>query len=226
MMQVKIRRPILGVIALTGLLAACVAGPGAISSTAPSVSSGSAAAQPDPACFGVNESVDTAPSTVANLMPFSTTVVVAQVKSIEAGVWNTKDGKQPGQGVKNGPRFNPEVDTLINLQVNDTWIGDAGPGALRVVNPGGTAGCVEYHVSNAADVQKGNTYVFFLQPSPDADGQRHPELPLVLAAWPVDGSGIVGTAEEGSLTLAQVEQLVRHPVAPTPTPEPTSAGPG
>ncbi|HLO36737.1 MAG TPA: hypothetical protein VK194_11665 [Candidatus Deferrimicrobium sp.] len=161
---------------------------------------------------------------MANVMPFSTMVVVAEVKSIEAGVWNTTDGRQPDRGVKNGPKFNPEVETPINLQVDDPWFGDAGPGALRVVNPGGSAGCVEYHVSNAPDPQIGRTYVFFLQPSPDADGQRHPELPLVLEAWPVDDTGQVETPHDGSLSLASLEDLVRHPVAPVPTPEPTPAG--
>jgi hypothetical protein len=83
---------------------------------------------------------------------------------------------------------------------------------------------VEYRVSNPPDLQKGKKYVFFLQPSPDADGQRHPDLPLVLEAWPVDDSGQVETAEEGSLALVTVEDLVHHPVTPTATPEPTPAG--
>lgn len=215
------RSRLLGLVALAGLLGACVAAPAADAITSPAPSS---APQSSPDCYGSNESVDTAPATVANVMPFTTIVVVADVKSLEAGVWNTKDGKRPDKGVKNGPRFNPAIETPVNLQVDDTWVGDAGPGALRVVNPGGTAGCLEYHVSNAPDLQKGKRYVLFLQPSPDADGQRHPELPLVLEAWPVDGTGQVATAVEGSLALTQLEDLVRHPVAPSATPEPTPAG--
>lgn len=222
------RRHVLSIVGLTALLAACTVGPGASISTTPDASSGALAAgqsqAPTPECYGMNESVDTAPLTVANLMPFSTVVVVAEVKSIEGGAWNTKDGTQPSQANRKSGKFNAGIVTPINLQVDDAWFGQAGPGAIRVVNPGGTSGCVEHRVSNAPVLVKGNTYVFFLQPSPDADGVRHPELPLVLAAWPVDAAGNVETAEEGSLDIAQVEALVKHPVAPPTTPEPTPAG--
>jgi hypothetical protein len=215
--------------ALAGVFGACSAmpggSPGTVTDPSPTVIVGATTPRPSQACFVMDESVDTAPSTVANLMPFSTTVVVAEVASIDEGIWNTKDGQQPtGHDVKRGPTFNPRIETPINLGVADAWFGDARPGALRVVNPGGAAGCSEHHVSNAAALETGATYVLFLQPSPDADGQRHPELPLVLVAWPVDDTGHVTTAEEGSLSLAQLEDLVRHPVAPATTPEPTPAG--
>ena len=73
-------------------------------------------------------------------------------------------------------------------------------------------------------LQKGGSYIFFVQPSADADGQGHPDLPVVLRAWPVDGSGQVQTPEDGSLSLAQLKDLVDHPVAPSASPEPTAAG--
>lgn len=228
MRHLRSRSRFLSVIVLTGLAGACVSGPAAGAITSPDRSSAAVSAaktpRPSPDCYGVDESVDTAPPTVANVMPFTTIVVVADVKSLEAGVWNTKDGKQPDRGVKPGPKFDPAIETPVNLQVDDTWFGGAGPGALRVVNPGGTVGCVEHHVNNAPDLQKGKKYVFFLQPSPDADGQRHPDLPLVLEAWPVDEMGDVATHEEGSVSLAQLENLVHHPVAPATSPEPTAAG--
>ena len=195
------------------MLGACVSGSaGTTLVRDPSSAAVSAARtpRPNPDCYGIDESVDTAPPTVANVMPFTTIVVVADVRSLEAGIWNTMDGKQPDNGVKNGPKFAPAIETPINLHVSDSWVGNASPEALRVVNPGGTAGCVDHHVNNAPDLQKGKKYVFFLQPSPDADGQRHPELPLVLEAWPVDGTGQVETAEEGSMSLAQLEDLVHH----------------
>lgn len=219
------RTRLLTLLAPAALLAACVSGPatGANSSPAPSTVA-AMPPQPSPECVVMDESVNAPPATVANLTQWSSIAVVAEVKSLEAGVWNTKDGKQPGQGVKGGPKFNPAIVTPVNLQVDDTWLGDAGPGALRVVNPGGKAGCSEWHVNIAPALQKGSTYVFFLQPSPDADGQRHPELPEVLRAWPVDATGQVQTPEDGSLTLVQLEALVRHPVAPSATPEPTPAG--
>ena len=82
-----------------------------------------------------------------------------------------------------------------------------------------------HNVNNAPYLQKGKTYVFFLQPSPDANRQRHPELPLVVEAWPVDGAGQVTTAQEGSLSLLQLEDLVHHPVAQTVSPDTASADP-
>jgi hypothetical protein len=222
------RPRLFSLVALTGVVGACVSGPAAGATTQLDSSSAppglATTSQPRPDCYGVDESVDTAPATVANVMPFTTIVVVADVTSVEEAIWNTKDGKQPDKGVKNGPKFAPAIETPINLQVSDSWVGDALPGALHVVNPGGTAGCVQYQVSNAPELRKGTTYVFFLQPGSGADGQRHPELPVVLEAWPVDGSGLVQTAEEGSVGLAKLEDLVHRPVAPTATPEPTPAG--
>ncbi len=204
-----------------GLLAACTAAPGG-----PRGSPAAAASAEAAECHAINESVDTPPYSVQFLMDFATIVFVAEVRSIEAGVWNTQDGKKPPKGAKNGPKFNPAVVTPINLQIDATFFGDAGPGAIRVVNPGGTADCVEHHVSNAPVLQKGKTYVFFVQPSPDADGVRKPELPQVLAAWPVLADGSVKTSVEGTLPLNEVEELVRNPVPPPVEPEPTAAGTG
>lgn len=206
------------VVLFSSLLAACTAAPGGTSSPA---AEASAEAED---CRGINESVDTPPLSVHFLMDFATDVFVGEVKSIEAGVWNTKDGKKPPKGVKNGPKFNPGVVTPVNLQIDESFFGDAGPGAIRVVNPGGTADCVEHHVSNAPVLEKGKTYVFFVQPSPDADGVRKPDLPQVIAAWPVLADGSVETSVEGILTLNEVKALVRDPEPPPVEPEPTAAG--
>lgn len=178
----------------------------------------------EPNCYGINEAVDTPPLSVDFLMDFATEVFVAKVKSIEAGVWNTRNGDKPPKGVKNGPRFNPGIVTPINLQVDTTLLGGAGPGAIRVVNPGGTTDCVEHNVSNAPVLEKGKTYVFFLQPSSDAEGVKKPELPQVIAAWLVLADGSVETAVEGVLPLNDVQALVDNPVPPPVEPEPTPAG--
>lgn len=220
---VRGRIRVLSLLALTTFVGACVSGAGASSSPVPSDIT-AINPQPSPECITTDVNVDAIPPTVANLMGFSTDVFVAQVKSIEAGVWNTKDGTPPGKGVKAGPKFDPSIVTPVNLQVTDTWFGDAGPGAIRVVNRGGTAGCSAFNVNIAPDLQKGSTYVFFLQPSTDADGQGRPDLPVVLRAWPVDANGQVQTPEDGSLSLAQLKGLVGHPVAPSASPEPTPAG--
>lgn len=73
-------------------------------------------------------------------------------------------------------------------------------------------------------MEKGTTYVFFLQPSPDADGVRHPERPLILAAWPVKTDGSVDTEYDGPLSLGDLAAAVANPVPPSATPEPSPAG--
>jgi len=206
-----------------GLLSACTAAPGAPTQQPTEASAGPTA---DPTananCYGINESVDTPPRTVAALSGFTDSVVIAEVKAIEGGVWNTKDGAKPERA--NGPRFSPGIQTPINLQITETILGDHGPGAIRVVNPGGTADCVEHIVDNAARVEKGKTYAFFLQPSPDADGVRRPELPLIVVAYPVGPDGSVATEYDGTLSHDDFLALVENPVPPPTTPEPTPAG--
>lgn len=207
-----------------GALSACTAAPGAPDSQQPSDGSAASGAAPsaEADCYGINESVDTPPRTIAALSEFTDAVVIAEVKAIEGGVWNTKDGAKPERA--NGPRFNPGIQTPINLQITETIRGDDGPGAIRVVNPGGTADCVEHVVDNAARVEKGKTYAFFLQPSPDADGVRRPELPLIVVAYPVSADGSVATEYDGTLSHDEFVALVESPVAPPTTPEPTPAG--
>jgi hypothetical protein len=212
------------VVLSVGLLAACTSATGAPKSQPPAGTAGSTPElTPEADCYVIDESVDMPPITVATLLPVTSDVVIAEVKAIEGGIWNTKNAAKPDKA--RGPRFNPGVVTPINLQVLESVQGDLGPGAIRVVNPGGTAGCVEHTVDNAAQVEKGKTYAFFLQPSPDADGERHPELPLVLVAWPVAADGSVETLHDGTLSHGDFVALVEDPVEPPSTPEPSPAGP-
>jgi hypothetical protein len=217
------RRLAASMLLATGLLSACTAAPGAPTEPTTAASAGPTADPTgDASCYGINESVDTPPRTVAALSKFTDSVVIAEVKAIEGGVWNTKDGAKP-EGA-NGPRFNPGIQTPINLQITATIRGGHGPGAIRVVNPGGTADCVEHIVDNAARVEKGKTYAFFLQPSPDADGVRRPELPLIVVAYPVGPDGSVATEYDGTLSHDDFVALVENPVPPATTPEPSPAG--
>lgn len=214
MRHLNSRLPVLSLALVPALLLACTAtGTGAARDSAP-VSSADPTASPSPDCYGINESVDTPPLTIANLMPATTSVVVALLETIEPGVWNTKDGSN----------FNPGIKTLIDLQVTRTIVGDDGPVGLRVVNSGGTADCVVHNVSSSPPVEKGKTYVFFLQPSPDADGVRHPELPLILTAWPVNEDGTVDSEYDGTLSVDELAAEVTNPGPPSATPEPTPAG--
>lgn len=184
-----------------GASAAGSADPSPVETTA-----ASPAAIESPECYGIDESVDTPPDTVASVMSVTDLVVVADVIAIEGGNWNTVDGKAPPQ--RRGPHFNPGIVTPINIQVDQTLYGEGQNGALRVVNPGGTAGCFEHQVSNAARLEKGKRYAFFLQPSSDADGNLHRELPLIVAAWPVDDAGSVATPENGTLTVSQLDEAI------------------
>jgi hypothetical protein len=208
---------------LGSVFAACTSATGAPKSQPPAESAGSTSGvAADADCYAIDENVDTPPLTVATLSPVTTAVVIAEVKAIEGGVWNTKNGAKPEKA--RGPRFNPGIVTPVNLQVLASIQGELGPGAVRVVNPGGTAGCVEYSVDNAAVLEKGRTYAFFLQPSPDADGERHADLPQVLVAWPIAGDGSVETPYDGTLSRDDFIALVENPVEPPETAEPTPAG--
>jgi hypothetical protein len=174
-------------------------------------------------CYSVNESVDTPPPTIATLSRVTTAVVIAEVTEIEQGTWNTRDGEQPVGAFRAGPDFNPGVITPVHLRV-ERWIrGDDGPTAIRAVNPGGIAGCVEHSVSNAPLLVQGRTYAFFLQPSRDADMVRHPELPQIIVAWPVT-DGTVETMHDGMLGPEEFEDAVANPVQPPTTSAPTPAG--
>lgn len=210
---------------LPALLSACAAaGTGATGTSEPIIQAALGSASDTPDCYGIDESVDAAPSTIANLLPFTTSVVVADAKTIEGGVFNTKNGTRPDTGQKSGPKFNPGVVTPINLQITRTMLGSDGPGALRVVNPGGTADCVVENVSSGATVARGKSYVFFLQPSPDSDGVRHPELPIILAAWPVNADGSVDTAYDGTMSVDDLASAVANPSPSSAGPEPTPGG--
>ena len=66
--------------------------------------------------------------------------------------------------------------------------------------------------------RKGKTYAFFLQPSPDADGVRRPELPLIVVAFPVGADGSVATDYDGTLSRDEFAALVEHPFRRRPPP--------
>ena len=128
------RSLLLTMVVLNGLVGACASSPAAGTTPVPDPRSAAVSAaktpRPNPECYGVDESVDTVPPTVANVMPLATIAVVADVESLEAGIWNTKDGKQPDDVHQVGPTFDPAIETPVNLEVSDAWVGDAGPGAL------------------------------------------------------------------------------------------------
>jgi hypothetical protein len=159
-------------------------------------------------CYGINESVDTPPNTIASVMTVTDSVVVGVVTRIEEGIFNTPSGAAPDPSRKPGPGYSPGVVTPIDLDITSVLAGDDQRDPLRVVNPGGTAGCVVHTVSNAARVTKGGTYVFFLQPSRDSNGEARPDLPLILVAWPVDADGNVRTEEDGTLTMEELRARI------------------
>jgi hypothetical protein len=207
------------ILLVTSLVAGCAPLSGPIGNPRPGEGS------PAPDCYQVDESVDTPPRTIANLSRVTTSVVIAEVTAIEDGIWNTRDGRKPDRGVPGAPGSNAGIVTPVNLDIERSVHGDAGPGALRVLNPGGTAGCVVHTVDNAARIVAGGRYAFFLQPGADAEGVRHPDVPQIIEAWPVSEDGLVETLYDGTLSLDDFEAAVANPVQPPATPEPTAAGP-
>lgn len=213
------RRLAASIIAIAGLVAACAPLSGPIGNGQPAEGS------PVPDCYQVNESVDTPPRTIANLSRVTTSVVIAEVTAIEDGIWNTRDGRKPGGSAPGAPGSSAGIVTPTNLDIERSVRGDAGPGALRVLNPGGTAGCVTHIVDNAPRIVIGGRYAFFLQPAADAEGVRHPDVLQIVEAWPVSEDGLVETLHDGVLALDDFEAAVANPVQPSTTPEPTPAGP-
>lgn len=143
------------------------------------------------------------------MMSVSDSVVLGEVVTIEPGIFNTRDGKRPDPSRGHGPGYEPGVQTPINVQVTSVIAGDEQAGTIRAVIEGGAADCIVHRVDSAPSVERGQSYVFFLQPSKDAEGVRHPELPGVVAAWLVDADGLVRTEEDGTLTIDELEARIR-----------------
>lgn len=207
------------------VLAACVA-PGSsgdpvapiVDSSAPLSSDSSAPSDPSakptfPECYGINESVEHDPFTIANLLQFTDRIVVAEVLALGPGEFNTSDGKNPGPGAKPRPGFEPGVITPVILAVDRAILGDVPRGELRVAVRGGTAGCVTHYVSSAPLLERNTSYVLFLNPSLDAEGKPHPELAVATAAFPIDEKGDVETLHDGTMSVNELATAVDELVA-------------
>ncbi len=201
---------------LAGVTFVTVAGCARLESGAPAppddpttASASPAPRAPRPECYGLNEYVEGPPRTIETVMTVTHAVIVGDVVSIEAGMFNTRDGQPPDPRRPRGPSYNPGVVTPINVQVHSSIEGDEHSGTIRVVIEGGAAGCIVHRVDNAPRLERGKRYALFLQPSKDAGGVRHPELPGVIVGWPVDADGLVQTEEDGVLTLDEFEAKVR-----------------
>jgi hypothetical protein len=203
-----------GLIALTLSVAACramaPAGP-AVSPEAVGALSTSATAlrTPDAGCFHADESIAHVPYTIEVVTRASRLAFVGTVQSIEAGVWNTKDGAHPDTNRRPGPHFEPEILTPVNVNIDRPLVGDQTSGTLRVLNEGGTDGCSVVHVQPIPRLDRGGRYVFFLNHGHDLDGTPRPDLWVVITAWSVDASGNVSTEEDGAVRLSDLVSRVR-----------------
>jgi hypothetical protein len=156
-------------------------------------------------CPRISVSSSHAPFTIANLARFDS-IVVADVKKIEAARFNTSDGKKPTPS-PNGSLAGTVV-TPVTVSIVDPVRGDVSLGSSVVLLSGGETECVTVYDSDAPTLTAGMRYVFFLWPSVDAAGQRHPELLGITAAWPIDAKGNVETALEGSIPLSDFKAAV------------------
>jgi hypothetical protein len=141
-------------------------------------------------------------------MTYNTAVVIAEVRSIEEGIFNTPGGERPDPSRGPGEGYNPTVLTPVNLSVSDALYGPDGRNELRVVNAGGKAGCIEYQVMDAPRLDVDRTYAFFLRPSTFSDEKPRPELPEISEAWPVDEDGKIETAEDGVLSVDELAERI------------------
>jgi hypothetical protein len=222
------RRSLALLFATTSLLLACSALPGASlpgstdkPTDAPTDSAGETPRPPDAGsppgvgdCYGVQLTANMPPLSVALLMEASDAVVIGTVTKVGQAKWNTKDGRKPPNGINNAGAERPTVYTPIDVQVTESWHGNEKPGNLTVVNEGGEADCVTLAVTDGPVLDLEKQYLLFLGPSVNSLGEPNPEVPIVNAAWPVNGDGSVATAVEGNLTLDEVKRLVDDPGEP------------
>ena len=197
------------VLSLTGCAAACACTPVVAPAGSPTTPV-PATQLPTPACYELTEVGDGPPRTIDLITQVSDSVLLGEVLAIERAIFNTSDGRRPDHNRPRGPGYEPGVLTPLNVQVESQIAGDEQPSSVRVVIEGGEADCIVHRVDGTPRLEEGARYVFFLQPSKDAEGIRHPELPRVVAAWPVGVDGVVRTEEDGRLTLHELETKVRE----------------
>jgi hypothetical protein len=158
-------------------------------------------------CYALDVSINNPPMTVDSLKG-ATQVLVAEVRGIESSTFNTRDQKRPSITPREHDGVRPLVVTPYNLHVVETIRGSAEGGVVRAVAPGGVADCIEYNVSPGIGIERNRTYLFFLYPGEDIDGGKHPELPMIWAAWPIDTQDGVTTESEGVVNLEAIRAVV------------------
>jgi hypothetical protein len=201
------RRRLIGPVVVAAIMvggAACSPGPNAGDHGAPTdqpPSTSQAAASRPADCLNADISVNHLPYTIAALVGRAKSGFVGTVNRVEDGIWNTATGAQPSLQAREGPGFDPEILTPVDVVVDGVVSGKGQRGSLRALNEGGRSGCSSVKVPSAPVMSIGRQYVIWTRPGRDLDGRQRPDLDVVITAWLVDRAGRVSTEEDGAMSI-------------------------
>ena len=174
-------------------------------------------------CALIQGNFDPFPQTVDFLSSRSVAVLTGRFAGYGESYWNTPDHSPPDLATL---RLGyAEIRTPILLDGIDALRGDSMSAAHAVLWNQGKVGCVEMTLDASPDLETGQSYAFFLRDSNSSLRQTDADL-SVLAAFPVDSKGMIATAENGELSIAQLDMALDAtlPVGPQ-KPQETSSEP-
>jgi hypothetical protein len=174
-------------------------------------------------CGLIAGTYDPWPQTIALMSETSAAVLVGRFASYGEAYWNTPDRKPPDLATLREGRA--EIRTPVQLEAVEALRGDMQAADHAVLWNQGKVGCLEMTLDTSPDLRLGESYALFLKESRSTKLEADADL-SVMAAWPVDEKGDVATAENGILSVTQLDSAldagisVDKPDAEEPNTEP------
>jgi hypothetical protein len=214
-----------------GLVAGCLPPVGAATQTAdpvpsPSSSSDSSAVASDAAdCYVERVPEESGrPRSIAELHDVGVVAFLGTFKGEDAARWNTPDGQRPTRDELQ--RSSAILVRPVTFDVTKSLVGD--PDRKTLIIRGGTLGCddIAFPDNDHLALTAATSYVGVAMAVLNSVDKPSGDL-LLLAAWPIDVTGMVQTEMDGDLGVAAVAAGLAEGVKATPeVPEPTDSGPG
>jgi hypothetical protein len=169
-------------------------------------------------CWTSDIHADLLPQTASTYATQSRFVGVGTFTGFGPAFWNTADAQAPSSAKTFGDAL---ILTEIFVDFQSELRGSAD--GVRLAIRGGEIGCSYMNFPNPPDLAEGHRYLFFGSGPFDADGHF-----TMWVAWPFTAGGLVGTPEDGDLSLDNVGSILRAypvhedgaPVATAPPSEP------
>ena len=159
-----------------------------------------------------------------DLRELATEVVLGTFVGYGPSRWNTPDGHRPSK-VEAQQKPARLIRSLIITPIEQ--IVGSGSSIDRAVVRGGILGCDRVSFDVDTPLTAGATYVFFLFPIQNSEGQLSGDQSMIMA-WPVHPDGTVSTGAYGDLQLDAAKDVIINgprPVVPPSPGEPTSGPP-